>query len=61
MKTRKLCAIMIDTIGREITINRPTVSDGAAWPTFDKGISVKADDKVGHSLLRCLGSQNQAP
>lgn len=45
-KTRKLCAIMIDTIGRELTINRPTVSDHSGWPTFDKGISVKANDKV---------------
>jgi len=48
-KTRKLCAIVIDTIGRELTVNRPTVDDEDGWPKFDKGISVNANDKV-HSL-----------
>jgi pyruvate kinase len=45
-RTRKLCAVMIDTIGRELTINRPTVNDKDGWPTFDKGITVNANDKV---------------
>lgn len=45
-KTRKLCAIVIDTIGRELIVNRPTVDDEDGWPKFDKGISVNANDKV---------------
>ena len=45
-KTRKLCAVVVDTIGRELTVNRPTVDEVDGWPKFDKGISVKAEDKV---------------
>ncbi|CAL8472137.1 g11679 [Coccomyxa elongata] len=45
-KTRKLCAVVIDTIGRELIVNRPTVDEVDGWPKFDKGISVKAEDKV---------------
>lgn len=49
-KTRKLCAVVIDTIGRELIVNRPTVDEVDGWPKFDKGISVKAEDKVKRPL-----------
>ncbi len=49
-KTRKLCAVVIDTIGRELIVNRPTVDEVDGWPKFDKGISVKAEDKVERPL-----------
>ncbi|KAK9905554.1 hypothetical protein WJX75_002050 [Coccomyxa subellipsoidea] len=45
-RTRKLCAIVIDTIGRELTVNRPTTDEEDGWPKFEKGITVKANDKV---------------
>ncbi|EIE23527.1 pyruvate kinase [Coccomyxa subellipsoidea C-169] len=45
-KTRKLCAIVVDTIGRELIVNRPTTDEEDGWPKFEKGISVKANDTV---------------
>ena len=52
-RTRKLCAVMVDTIGRELIINRPTTDDQDGWPKFEKGISVSLGDKVRarHCLL----------
>ncbi len=47
-KTRKLCAIVVDTIGRELIVNRPTTDEEDGWPKFEKGISVKANDTVLH-------------
>lgn len=49
-RTRKLCAIVIDTIGRELTVNRPTTDEEDGWPKFEKGITVKANDKVQWSV-----------
>ena len=31
-KTRKLCAIMLDTLGREVMIRRPFRIDPGGWP-----------------------------
>ena len=50
LRTRKLCAIVIDTIGRELTVNRPTTDEEDGWPKFEKGITVKANDKVQWSV-----------
>ena len=46
-RTRKLCAIMVDSVGRELIINRPTQDDDDGWPTFEAGIAVEANQKVG--------------
>ena len=45
-KTRKLCAIMIDTIGRELLINREAKLDESGWPVHEHVLSVKVNDKV---------------
>lgn len=48
-KTRKLCAIIIDTIGREILVNREAKLDERGWPIHEQALSVKVNDKVAHS------------
>lgn len=45
-KTRKLCAIMIDTIGREILIHSEAKLDAKGWPLDEQKLSVKVNDKV---------------
>ncbi len=45
-RTRKLCAVMIDTIGRELIINRPHTEEADGWPKFEAGIHVNAGDKA---------------
>ena len=45
-KTRKLCAIMIDTIGRELLIDRESKLDANGWPIHQQVLSVKSGDKV---------------
>lgn len=49
-RTRKLCAIMIDSVGRELIINRPSQEDEDGWPTFEAGIAVEANQKAGFPL-----------
>lgn len=56
-RTRKLCAVMIDTIGRELIINRPHTEEADGWPKFEAGISVNAGDKVP-SPCRASGSSS---
>lgn len=52
-KTRKLCAIMVDTIGREILINREAKLDARGWPVHQQVLSVKVNDRVrDHTGLR---------
>ena len=46
-KTHKLCAVMVDTIGRELIINREAKLDERGWPVHEgQPISVKTGDKV---------------
>ena len=45
-RTRKLCAVMVDSVGRELIINRPTQDDEDGWPTFEAGIAVEANQKA---------------
>ena len=56
-KTRKLCAIMVDTIGREILVNREAKLDSRGWPTYEQVLSVKDNDRVGSlnllSIFKC--------
>lgn len=46
-KTRKLCAVMVDTIGRELIINREARLDERGWPVHEgQPIAVAAGNKV---------------
>lgn len=49
-KTRKLCAIMLDTVGRELLIDSEAKLDEQGWPRHEQKVSVKRGDKV----LNCL-------
>ena len=49
-RTRKLCAVMIDSVRRELIINRPTQDDEDGWPTFEAGIAVEANQKASPLL-----------
>jgi len=56
-RTRKLCAVMVDSVGRELIINRPTQDDDDGWPTFEAGIAVEANQKAClsfHSIPACI-------
>ena len=57
-KTRKLCAIMIDTIGRELIINREVQIDDKGWPKHE-GQSLKV--AKGDRVRICLDAQVPAP
>lgn len=45
-KTRKLCAIMLDTIGRELLIDSEARLDEQGWPRHEQKLSVKMGDKA---------------
>lgn len=46
-RTRKLCAVMVDTIGRELIINREAKLDERGWPVHEgQPIAVTVGDKV---------------
>ena len=54
-RTRKLCAIMVDTIGRELIINREVQIDDKGWPKHEgRPLTVSKGDKVceAPALLR---------
>ena len=47
-RVRKLCAIMVDTVGRELVINRETQIDDKGWPKHEgQPLTVAKGDKVG--------------
>ncbi|KAK9824152.1 hypothetical protein WJX72_008125 [[Myrmecia] bisecta] len=45
-RTRKLCAIMVDTVGRELIVNREATLDESGWPVHEGGITIQANSKV---------------
>ena len=45
-RTRKLCATMIDTVGRELLVVRESKLDENGWPRLSGGVRVKANDMV---------------
>ena len=49
-KTRKLCAIMLDTTGREITVMREHEIDEKGWPEHVNKMEVQQGQKV--SLMK---------
>ena len=57
-RTRKLCAVMIDSVGRELIINRPTQDDDDGWPTFEAGIAVEANQKASPLLCSIQAPSN---
>ena len=46
-RTRKLCAIMLDTTGREITVLREHEIDEKGWPEHVNKMEIKQGQKVG--------------
>ena len=50
-KTRKLCAIMIDSIGREIFIHREYKVNDQGWPKPQGRLSIKSGRKVNPCTL----------
>ncbi|KAK9805287.1 hypothetical protein WJX72_011225 [[Myrmecia] bisecta] len=46
LRTRKLCAVMLDTTGREIVIDRDTVPDENGWLEHTTDLTIEAQDKV---------------
>ena len=45
-KTRKLCAVMLDTTGREIMVMREHEIDEKGWPEHVNNMEVKEGQKV---------------
>jgi hypothetical protein len=52
-RTRRLCAITVDTIGRELIVVRESKLDELGWPVHSHPFSVKAGEKV-RSACRSL-------
>ena len=46
-RTRKLCAIMLDTVGRELIVERGAHLDETGWPIHDSNVSIAPNSKVG--------------
>lgn len=44
--TRRLCAVMLDTVGREIFVKRPHKIAENGWPYHDNVISIKESERV---------------
>ena len=55
-KTRKLCAVMLDTTGREIMVMREHEIDEKGWPEHVNNMEVKEGQKVhvAVSVSPCL-------
>jgi pyruvate kinase len=61
-KTRKLCAIMLDTLGREVMIRRPFRIDPGGWPNqAGQEIEIKTGQMITlttqgrcDSIISCL-------
>ena len=49
-RTRKLCAVMLDTTGREIMVMREHQIDEKGWPEHVHNMDVREGQKVEHSL-----------
>lgn len=50
-RTRKLCAIMIDSIGREIFLQRASEDvDDSGWPISKGNLNIKGGHKVRGSF-----------
>ncbi len=45
-RTHKLCAVMVDTLGREILVQRPSTLGPDGWPVHEENVTVKAGGEV---------------
>ncbi|KAK9840140.1 hypothetical protein WJX74_004030 [Apatococcus lobatus] len=45
-KTRRLCAIIIDTLGRELFVRRSYSLDETGWPAHDEPIRIKQGQRI---------------
>ncbi|KAK9861213.1 hypothetical protein WJX84_011545 [Apatococcus fuscideae] len=45
-RTRKLCAIMLDTVGRELIVERGAHLDETGWPIHDSNVSIAPNSKL---------------
>mmetsp|Transcript_7041 Transcript_7041/g.11978 ORF Transcript_7041/g.11978 Transcript_7041/m.11978 type:complete len:775 (-) Transcript_7041:276-2600(-) len=45
-EARKLCAVIVDTLGRELMIRRPVNIDESGWPVHEPGFEVTAGQQV---------------
>ncbi|CAD7704436.1 unnamed protein product, partial [Ostreobium quekettii] len=43
---RRLCSVVLDTLGREIFVKRPFKIDDAGWPYHDHPITVRTGQKI---------------
>ena len=58
-RTRKLCAVMLDTLGREIVVRRNATIGPDGWPVHEETMKVVSGQKVGlqdSALLHAAGS-----
>jgi Pyruvate kinase, barrel domain len=46
-RTRKLCAVMLDTLGREIVVRRNATIGPDGWPVHEETMKVVSGQKVG--------------
>lgn len=46
-RTRRLCAVMLDCLGRELMIKRKYGVDETGWPGIFEQLSIKKGQKVG--------------
>lgn len=45
-RTRKLCAVMLDTVGRELIVERGARLDETGWPMHDSNVSIAPNSRV---------------
>ena len=61
-KTRRLCAVLLDTLGRELMIRRSYSLDEQGWPVHDGAFEVKRGAEVIVTTdLNAVASSNCMP
>ncbi len=45
-RTHKLCGVMVDTLGREILVQRSATLGPDGWPVHGEDVAIKAGSKV---------------
>lgn len=53
-RTRKLCAVMLDTLGREIVVRRNATIGPDGWPVHEETMKVVSGQKVGRRTQTVL-------
>ena len=53
---RKLCAVVLDSVGREVIVEQPVEFDADGWPQHGADVTVKAGEQVrpAHARSRVL-------